>query len=947
MSPEIWKEIKRIFDAAVDLAPSEQSAFLDSACPDAAMRREIERMLAADDDTGLDRSPLAPDSFTEGRLEGRRMGRYRIGNEVGRGGMGAVFAALRDDGEFEQKVAVKVILSSFNTEAIARRFRNERQILASLEHPNIARLLDGGMSDDGLPFYVMEFIEGEPIDDYCRARDLSLHARLDLFRQVCAAVSYAHRRLIVHRDIKPSNILVTPAGEAKLLDFGIAKVVSQTSGEQRGTATQLGLMTPDYASPEQFRGEQVTTATDVYSLGVVLYQLLTGELPYNLRGLPLDQMLRLVCETDPPRPSQAISSIADYGLGNGDLSATTQPMEGDENTQGEVWRNQQSAIRNPQSKNPQSAIRNPQLLRGDLDNIVLKALKKEPERRYESVEQFSEDVRRYLAELPVSARPDTFSYRASKFVKRNRVGVVAASLVFLALIAGIVGTTYQARVARRERERAEQRFDQVRKLANNVVFKYHDAIADLPGATATREMLVKDALEYLDNLSRDAQDNPALAQELALTYLKIGDVQGEANRANLGDSAGALVSYRKSVEILENVVSKDRANADYLKNLRLAGNQMALLLVRLQRWKEAEELGQRVLDISRRLVELDPNSLEYRILLVRSYHVKGETVEFSGGDEATAEWFRRAVREGEEAFAKNPADELGRRSLAMALQRLGTRLEFRAEHLREVGAPAEQIMPLYVEAEGLHRRTDEMSRALQRDFPQVEVYGRFVAAAGINLGTAMARVGKGEEGIPYILSALEILRAISARDPKNNEAKRDVAETWQYMGFARNAMGQSAEAVKANLESLRILEEITTNDPSNFEFLKQTHLTYNKTGDIFLKQGKRAEALAYYRKGVAYVERMSVLNDNSQIAVLRSESNRKVGEANLAIAAASKTPGGDSFALAEARSHLLKAQEDLLNLRKGNELGKNYEHKLALISAELDKTEQAAKGSDE
>ncbi|HWN10970.1 MAG TPA: protein kinase [Pyrinomonadaceae bacterium] len=926
MSPEIWKEIKRIFDAAVELAPSERNAFLDSACPDGAPRREIERMLAADNDTGLDRSPLASHSFTDGaRLEGRRIGRYRIAGEVGRGGMGAVFAAVRDDGEFEQKVAVKVILSGLNTDAIARRFRNERQILASLEHPNIARLLDGGMSEDGLPFYVMEFIEGQPIDDYCRARDVSLQERLDLFRQVCAAVSYAHRRLIVHRDIKPSNILVTAAGEVKLLDFGIAKVVSLTGSDARGTATQLGLMTPDYASPEQFRGEPVTTATDVYSLGVVLYQLLTGELPYNLAGLRLDQMLRLVCETEPPRPSRA---IAEGGLRIADSTAMTQRIEGNEYVQDGI------------ARNPKSAIRNPQSLKGDLDNIVLKALKKEPERRYESVEQFSEDVRRYLAELPVSARPDTFSYRASKFVKRNRVGVVAASLVFIALIAGIVGTTYQARAARRERERAEQRFNQVRKLANNVVFKYHDAIADLPGATATREMLVKDALEYLDNLSRDAQDNPELAQELALTYLKIGNVQGEANRANLGDSAGALVSYRKSLEILEDLARKDPGNVGYLKNLRQAGHQTALLLVRLQRWKEAEETGQKVLDISRRLMELDPNNLEYRILLVRSYHVKGETVEFSGGDEETAEWFRRAVRAGEEAFAKNSADELGRRSLATALQRLGTRLEFRAEHLREVGAPENQIMPLYVEAEALHRRTVEMCRALQRDFPQVEVYSRFVAAAGINLGTAMARVGKGEEGIPYIMRALEILREISERDPKNNEAKRDVAETWQYMAFARDAMGQSGEAVKANLESLRILEEITTNDPSNFEFLKQTHLTYNKTGDIFLKQGRLTEALAYYRKGAAYVARMSTLNEHKQIVVLRSESNRKVGEAHLAIAAA--TPGGGSVAFAEARSHLLKAQEDLLNLRRANELGKNYEQKLTLISAELDKTGEAA-----
>lgn len=909
MSPETWQEIKRIFDAAVELSPSAQGAYLDTACRDATSRREVEKMLAADYATVLDHSPLATHSFAQGaRLEDRRIGRYRIVSEVGRGGMGAVFEAVRDDGQFEQKVAVKVILSGLNTDTIARRFRNERQILASLEHTNIARLLDGGMSDDGLPFYVMEFIEGEPIDEYCSERDLGLHARLDLFRQVCAAVSYAHRRLIVHRDIKPSNILVTPAGEVKLLDFGIAKVVSQTNDGERGTATQLGLMTPAYASPEQFRGDQVTTATDIYSLGVVLYRLLTGQLPYNLNGLRLDQMLRLVCDTEPPRPSHAIA----------DSDVKTRPSESTDSFQTET----------------RSAIYNPQSLKGDLDNIVLKALKKEPDRRYESVEQFSEDIRRYLVELPVSARPDTFSYRTSKFLKRNRVAVIAASLVFVALIAGIVGTTYQARAARRERERAEKRFEQVRKLANNVVFKYHDAIADLPGATATREMLVKDALEYLDNLSQDAQDNPDLAQELALTYIKIGNVQGETYRANLGDSTGALVSYGKSVEILESLVRKDDRNAALLNNLRLAVQQKAYLLVRLQQWKEAEEMGQRVVDISRRLVSLDSANLDHRNALARSYQVKGDTMEFAGGDEEVIKWYRLSAEEAQAALAKNPSGETIRRVMAANLQRLGTRLEYRAETLREMGTPDVQIAPYYVEAESLHRRSFDLSERLQSEFPQTEVYRRFVAATSINLGTAMARVGKGEEGIPYILRALDILRAISDQDSKNNEAKRDVAELWQYMAFARDAMGQSGEAVKANLESLRILEEITTNDPSNFEFLKQTHLTYNKTGDIFLRQGKLAEALAYYRKGMDYVAQMSTLNDNSQIAVLRSESNRKVGEAQLAIAATTK----DSAALAEARSHLLKAQEDLLNLQRRNELGKNYEHKLKLISTELDRT---------
>lgn len=925
MTPESWQQIKRIFDEAVELAPSEQGRFLDAACgSDERVRREVELMLAADPADDLEESPFSLfDRGEEVPFHGRKIGHYRILEEVGRGGMGAVFAAVRDDGEFEQKVALKVIKSGLSTSTIVRRFRHERQILASLEHPHIARLLDGGMSDDGLPFYVMEFIEGEPIDEYCRARALGVRERLELFRQVCAAVSYAHRRLIVHRDLKPSNILVTADGRAKLLDFGIAKVLSQGDSGTQSTATQLGLMTPDYASPEQFRGEPVTTATDVYSLGVVLYELLTGALPYDLAGLRLDQMLKVVCETEPTRPSQA---VVDDEWESADLR--TKPMTAAADGPGQK----------AQAVNPPSAIRNPQALRGDLDNIVLKALRKEPERRYESVEQFAEDIRRHLEQLPVSARPDTFAYRASKFVRRNRVGVVAASLIFLALIAGILGTAYQARVAQRERARAEKRFEQVRKLANNVVFKYHDAIADLPGATATREMLVKDATEYLDNLSQDAQDNPALAQELALAYLKIGNVQGQTNVANLGDSGGALASYRKSVGILEELSRSDPRNVEYLKNLHQATVQAAYLLVRVQQWKEAEAAGDRLLDISQQLVALEPGNQEYRNLLARGYQIKGDTVEFSGGDEETIKWYRRSLAEAERIYEQNPSAELPRRLLVVALQRLGTRLEYFAEILREKGEPEGTVAALYREAAPLHRRSVELSEALQRDFPQNAGYGRYVTATGTNLGTALARVGRGDEGIPYILRSLETERAIAESDPKNNEARWGVAEHWQYMAFARDAMGQPAEAIESNQKALRILEEITANDPSNFEFLKQTHLIYNKTGDILLRQGRLADALTYYQKGMDYAAKMATLNDNSQIAVLRSESNRKIGETYLALAAG----GQDPDALSAARTHLQKAEEDLLALQQRNELGRNYQHKLALIAAELEKATQLA-----
>jgi eukaryotic-like serine/threonine-protein kinase len=914
MSPEKWNEIKQIFNEVVDLPSAEQRYIVDLRCKDAEIRNEVEKLLAADTNEFLEHSPFssfANNEYTD--FNDRKFGHYRILREIGRGGMGTVFAAVRDDGEFEQQAAVKIIKSGLNTFDIVRRFRRERQILASLAHPNIARLLDGGISQEGLPFYVMEFIEGEPIDQYCRLRNLPLTARLELFQQVSAAVSYAHRRLIVHRDLKPSNILVTESGQVKLLDFGIAKVISQSEDASQNTATQIGLMTPDYASPEQFRGEPVTTATDVYSLGIVLYEMLTYTLPYDLTGLRLDEMLKMVCETEPPRPSEI----------------TRQKAKG---------KRQKTESGRQQGAQPEELLnletRNLQPLKGDIDNIILKALKKEPERRYDSVEQFSEDIRRYLAGLPVSARPDTFTYRASKFITRNKVGIFAASLIFLALVIGILGMNYQARVAQRERARAEKRFEQVRKLANNVVFKYHDAIAALPGATATREMLVKDAIEYLDNLSEDATDNPALAQELALAYLKIGNVQGESYRANLGDSGGALQSYRKSVDILENLVKANPANTEYLKNLHEASQSSAFLLVRLQQWKEAETVGQKLLDIGEKLVILAPNNQDFQNLLARSYQIKGDTAEFSGGDEETIKWYRRSLQEAEKIVSRNPTDERGRRILTVAVQRLGTRLEYYAEILREKGEPDSRLAALFVEAEQLHRRSVELAEGLQREFPQNQVYNRFVAATSINLGTAMARIGKGIEGIPYLLRSLDTLQAISEQDAKNNEAKRDIAELWQYMAFARLAMNEKAAAIEANLKSLKILEEVTASDPSNFEFLKQTHMTYNNTGDIFSAEGKLMEALDYYNRGMNYAAKMSAVNDSSQIAVLRSESNRKIGEANLALAQKTANPE----ALKTAEQHLLKALEELQALKQRNELGRNYEHKVDLLSKALDKT---------
>ena len=547
-----WQKIDGILKSALELPAAECSAFLEQACAgDESLRHEVERLIKSDAEASsfLD-TPVFEDAaglLKEKEalsLAGQSIGPYKIIREIGHGGMGTVYLAMRSDDHYSKQVAIKLIGRGMDTREILSRFRHERQILANLEHPNIARLLDGGTARDGLPYFVMEYIEGQPIDQYCDAKKLPVTERLKLFRTVCAAVHYAHQNLVIHRDIKPGNILVTAEGTSKLLDFGIAKLLNTELTEQTipMTAAAMRPMTPDYASPEQVRGQQITTASDIYSLGVLLYELLTGQRPYHLKSTSPQEIERIICEQEPERPSDLIEEA---GL-------TIEAKK----------------------KRAQSDFLNPKLLRGDLDNIVLKAMRKEPGRRYTSAEQFSEDLRRHLEGLPVIARKDTFKYRAGKFVKRHKSGVVAAALIALALLAGVITTLWQARNASAQRARAERRFNDVRRLANSFMFEVHDAVKDLPGSTPARGLIVRRALEYLDTLAEEAVDDPLLQSELATAYQKVGDVQGNPYYANLGDTSGALESYRKALLIRESLIARGLNNAENRR--ALAQNYVAI-----------------------------------------------------------------------------------------------------------------------------------------------------------------------------------------------------------------------------------------------------------------------------------------------------------------------------------------------------------------------------------
>jgi serine/threonine protein kinase/tetratricopeptide (TPR) repeat protein len=502
-----WLRIEAIFEEVVLLPKEEQEGRLAELCGgDERLRREVASLLAADAGASLFLEiPPVPSAFPSAILPpppvtlGQRLGPYLVERKIGEGGMGAVYLGVRADGEFRQQVAIKVLGYGLDHANLLRRFRAERQILASLDHPNIARLLDGGTTGEGQPYLVMEHIDGMPIDRYCDRNGLDIDARIDLFRQVCAAVQYAHQNLVVHRDIKPSNILVTADGVPHLLDFGIAKILSGTALPIAPDATMTGhrLMTPQYASPEQVEGRPVTTASDVYGLGVLLYVLLTGRLPYRLDPDRLGAVEKAVVEQQPERPSTAVGHSAPS------VEGRAGPGDPDD---------------------PARSRRLARRLAGDLDNIVLMALRKEPQRRYASVGLLSEDLRRYREGLTVLARPSTLGYRVTKFVGRHRLGVGLAAGFFLLVLGLAVAMTVQAVRLARQRDEIRRERDKAVEVARLLeeVFSVADPSAARGETVTARELLDRGAARVAAGLKDQPEVQAALDTTMGNAYRGLG-----------------------------------------------------------------------------------------------------------------------------------------------------------------------------------------------------------------------------------------------------------------------------------------------------------------------------------------------------------------------------------------------------------------------------------------
>jgi eukaryotic-like serine/threonine-protein kinase len=814
MNSKLWQKINDIFNDTADLPHAERLKFLDENCEADEVRHEVEKLLAAEDSSSkfLEKPAI---EFASKIPE--TIGRYRVISELGKGGMGSVYLAERED--LHQKVAVKVIKRGLDSKDILRRFKHETEILATLEHPNIARLIDGGTTADGLPFYAMEFAEGVPIDEFCK--DKSLNEKLNMFRQVCKAVAYAHTRLIVHRDLKPSNIVVDADGTAKLLDFGIAKILSDNDFGKKGTATSLGMMTPNYASPEQIRGEQVTTATDIYSLGIILYELLTGVLPYDLQDKTLDKVFEIISKIETAKPSIINSKLN---------------------------------------------LQNSKLIDSDVDNIVLKALKKEPERRYQSVKDFSEDIRRYLNGLPISARPDTFRYRATKFIQRNTIAVVAASLVFLSLIGGIIGIGYQNSVANRQRALAEKRFADVRELANKVVFRYHDEIAKFPGATALREELVQDAVKYLDNLNAEEIEDNSLKLELARAYLKIGDVQGRPYTANLGKTEDALVSYQKSVDILEKTAAKSPKEYELKRELVRSYLRLIALKARIGGFTSAEWINYVESSVKMQLEinEADnSNPRENAIELADVYVIQAD---FGQADKVKRiDIYKKAV----DLLENIPNKTLEiQHTLTKANQRIGTNYVWLGDEFAKTG-DKEKAFENYQNALPYANRMSE-SVKLEIATGGITVnLQRIVAGSYQNLGEIHFKLGEKEKGLAMLKKNFEITLELAKTDPKNTEAQIDLSGAYQSLADIYEQFADYPKAIEALRKALGILENQRLADGKNAEIsiaLLKRNLQFST---LLEKTNRSAEAKIYRQKNLELCKSETVSPSCVELGLLK------------------------------------------------------------------------------
>ncbi|WP_031496319.1 protein kinase domain-containing protein [Bryobacter aggregatus] len=829
-----WQQVKQILHDAAEMPASRRDAFVEEASGgDAELIAEVKSLLESFEaaDEFLEDAPVQLGGFLE-TLEGRRVGDYRVEKLIAKGGMGSVYLASKEMDGVPMQVALKVIRFAGNHEYLSRRFRMERQILARLTHENILRLLDGGVTSEGVPYLVTEYLDAQNLEEWLVETKPSLAARLELFTRICDGVAYAHRNLIVHGDLKPSNILVTRDGGAKLVDFGIARLIQgkdTTDPAVQNTITMAPALTPWWASPEQLRGEPLSIESDCYALGRILFFLLCGKLPFDFTGMTTQEILEHLRKEAPPKPSQV--------SGDGRLS-------------------------------------------GDLDNISLKALEFERSHRYRGADALGEDIERYLHLRPVSARPQTYGYRLQKFIRRNRAFVAVSTLASIALILAVGAAFYQERLAQKNYEKAQQRFDQLRNLANTLVFDADEALSTLQGATPVRAKLVKSALGYLDELAKQDTTDIVLREELAATYERIGDIQGRPGTMNLGQIAEALQSYRKS-EMLRMEIRK---NAKKAPEFQKASEQLASSYSRLSAAlrvmgdaNTALSYERKALGIRQALFEGDPTNLLRKRALASNLTSLSGSLSQMGDWQGVLETRREALQMLEEVVAQNPNQVADLRALSLALSRMGS-IERHENALPASLAHYQRALEIdlrlyerdrgnvqfQVSAGLSHTNFGTILQSLGRTKEALDHFevGRMiyeeVARADIrevrsrtllqtnrvSTAKALLSIGRSREALPMVESALAMRERLAAMNRSNAGAQGEVAEAHEALGQVYAALRQRQKALKEFQMAQTLLQTIISADRSNAAMREDLARVENQLGALGVKSSAASVPVA-------------------------------------------------------------------------------------------------------
>lgn len=836
-----WPKIKEVFHQTLDLPRNERDSFLEN--HSLLIQAEVRELILSHE--GADNFIAEPAAvelgFSQDINIGQQIDDYKIVALIGEGGMGNVYLAERIG--FEQKVALKLIKRGMDSRAVLKRFKLERQILSRLNHPNIAKLLDGGETPDGLPYFVMEYIEGMPITKFCDEHQFDVNARLELFQKICYAITYAHQNLIIHRDLKPSNIIVTADETPKLLDFGIAKLLDD---EIEHTATVGRMFTPEYASPEQISGLPITTATDVYSLGVVLYELLSGVRPFNSKNKNYAEIANQILAQKPERPSSAVVSQLSL-VKNTSENYEQRTKDGRHNTC------------------PKSKIQNPKSLQGDVDNIILKALRKEPESRYQSVGDFSADIERHLQGFPVTATADSRFYRLEKFAKRHKLGVGVASIMMILAFFSV----YQGIIANRERDKAERRLVETRKIANALMFEIHDTLQELPGATKSRELLVRRALEYLDALSLESSENPELLKELSMAYRKVADIQGEPYRPNLGQTSEALANYLKAYEIQNKLLDKSPQDIDLQTEIASTSKTIARVfqihVLDLEKAFEFFKISQNHLKV---VVANKPTSAVVKSELADTYRFTSELLNEQREFEASAADRDLAIKYNEEALQLDSEDEFVLNTGALLFSQIGN--EYGNPDYNDFGEP-EKALPLLLKSLSIREKLFQKDSNSVTYYTNIAVSYRDLA----EIYVAQNEIGKAKESLQ---KALAIHEDLAKRDSDNYLSRAHLGFCLNKLGSVLTKDGQYHNSLKIHRRSVAIYEKLHQEDPKSIAIAYTLGLSLEDFADTYFAKKEFPKALEVYQRGLDLIKQAITDETSVETNLALSRVTLKLGK---------------------------------------------------------------------